>query len=282
MKKSVYTIVLMLLCVVLFPDLGQAQSDKELFQEAKILLFDKQWKQAQEILEELMEEHPKSSYYAQALFYQARCLKEQRGKEVRAIEAYQDFLRHRKADNNLKETAENSIIDLALSLYNRGDSDYLREIERRLRSSNDVVRYYAAIQMSKVDDMEEAVKAVPILKDILEDVKDDELRDYAKLALLRIDPDALEDYPGNREDSRPQMMYIRVEKEGLDRPTFKLNIPWALADLAFSAISEEDKARIRKEGYDLDRMVNQLLEMRGEVLEIYDADDGVTIKIWIK
>ena len=282
MKKSVYTIVLMLLCVVLFPDLGQAQSDKELFQEAKILLFDKQWKQAQEILEELMEEHPKSSYYAQALFYQARCLKEQRGKEVRAIEAYQDFLRHRKADNNLKETAENSIIDLALSLYNRGDSDYLREIERRLRSSNDVVRYYAAIQMSKVDDMEEAVKAVPILKDILEDVKDDELRDYAKLALLRIDPDALEDYQGNREDSRPQMMYIRVEKEGLDRPTFKLNIPWALADLAFSAISEEDKARIRKEGYDLDRMVNQLLEMRGEVLEIYDADDGVTIKIWIK
>lgn len=282
MRKTTYALVMALLCVVLFPGLSQAQSDKELFQEAKILLFDKQWKRAQKILEELMEEHPKSSYYAQALFYQGRCLKEQRGKQVRAIEAYQDFLRHRKADKNLKETAENSIIDLALSLYNRGNGDYLREIERRLRSSNDVVRYYAAIQMSKIDDMEEAEKAIPVLKDILEDVKDDELRDYAKLALLRIDPDALEDYQGNQEDSRPQMMYIRVEKEGLDRPTFKLNIPWALADLAFSAISDEDKARIRKEGYDLDRMVNQLLEMRGEVLEIYDADEGVTIKIWIK
>ncbi|NOR14575.1 MAG: tetratricopeptide repeat protein, partial [Candidatus Aminicenantes bacterium] len=242
----------------------------------------KKWKQAQEILEELLEEHPKSSYYTQALFYQARCLKEQRGKEVSAIEAYQDFLRHRRADQNLKEMAENSIIDLALSLYRRGNGDYLREIERRLRSSNTVVRYYAAIQMSKVDDREEAEKAIPVLKDILEDVKDDELRDYAKLALLRIDPDSLGDYQNNREDSRPRMMYIRVNKEGLDRPTFKLNIPGALADLAFSAISEEDKARIRKEGYDLDRIVNQLLEMRGEVLEIYDADEGVTIKIWIK
>jgi len=274
--------LLILLCIVLFPGLGLAQSDKELFQEAKILLFDKQWKQAQAILEELLEEHPKSTYYAQALFYRARCLREQRGKEVRAIEAYQDFLQHRRADHNLKEMAENSIIDLALSLYNRGNSDYLREIERRLRSSNTVVRYYAAIQMSKVEDREEAEKAVPILQDILEDVKDDELRDYAKLALLRIDPDAFEDYQSGREDSRPQMMYIRVNKEGLDKPTFKLNIPWALADLAFSAISEEDKARIRREGYDLDRIVNQLLEMRGEVLEIYDADEGVTIKIWIK
>ncbi len=282
MRKLTYGILLILLCVVLFPGFGLAQSDKEMFQEAKILLFDKKWKQAQEILEELLEEHPKSSYYAQALFYQARCLREQRGKEVRAIEAYQDFLQHRRADKNLKEMAENSIIDLALSLYNRGNGDYLREIEKRLRSSNTVVRYYAAIQMSKVDDMEEAEKAIPVLKDILEDVQDDDLRDYAKLALLRIDPEILDDYQSRREDSRPQMMYIRVNKEGLDRPTFKLNIPWALADLAFSAISEEDKTRIRKEGYDLDRIVNQLLEMRGEVLEIYDADEGVTIKIWIK
>jgi hypothetical protein len=271
-----------LLCVVVFPGSGLAQSDKELFQEAKILLFDKKWKQAQDILEDLMDEYPKSPYYAQALFYQGRCLKEQRGKEVRALEAYQDYLRHRKADKSLKEIAENSIIDLALSLHNRGNNDYLREIERRLRSPNTVVRYYAAIQMSKVDDREEAEKAIPVLQDILEDVDDDELRDYAKLALLRIDPHALEGYQDSREDTRPQMMYIRVEKEGVERPTFKLNIPWALADLAFSAISDEDKARIRKEGYDLDRMINQLLEMKGEVLEIYDEDEGVTIKIWIK
>jgi hypothetical protein len=280
-KLTIITIGI-LLCVVLIPDTGLAQSDKELFQEAKILLFDKKWKQAQEILEDLMDEHPKSSYYAQALFYQARCLKEQRGKEVRAIEAFQEYLRHRRVDKNLKEIAENSIIDLALNLHNRGNDDFLREIERRLRSSNSVVRYYAAIQMSKVDDIEEAEKAIPVLQDILEDVSDDELRDYAKLALLRIDPDALEGYQDTQEDTRPQMMYIRVLKEGVDRPTFKLNIPWALADLAFSAISDEDKARIRKEGYDLDRMVNQLLEMRGEVLEIYDDEEGVTIKIWIK
>lgn len=282
MRKFTIIIAGILLCIVFLPGIGLAQSDKELFQEAKILLFDKEWKQAQEILEDLMEEYPESPYYAQALFYQGRCLKEQRGKEVRAIEAFQDFLRHRKADKSLKEIAENSIIDLALSLHNRGNNDYLREIERRLRSSNSVVRYYAAIQMSKVDDREEAEKAIPVLRDILEDVDDDELRDYAKLALLRINPDALEGYEDTKEDTRPQMMYIRVLKEGVDRPTFKLNIPWALADLAFSAISEEDKARIRKEGYDLDRMVKQLLEMRGEVLEIYDHDDGVTIKIWIK
>ena len=55
-----------------------------------------------------------------------------------------------------------------------------------------------------------------------------------------------------------------------------------LVDLAFSAISDEDKSRLRRKGYDLDRIVRQLLELKGEVLEIYDEDDGVIFRIWIR
>jgi hypothetical protein len=151
-----------------------------------------------------------------------------------------------------------------------------------LSSSNRAVRYYAAIQLSFVEDRRAKQRALPVLKEILKESRDDELRDRAKLAVLRIDPDAYEEYGEQNEDSRVRVMYIRIYKRGADQPVLKLNIPWALADLAFSAISEEDKASLRRKGYDLDRILRQLADMQGEVLEINDESGGVTFRIWIR
>lgn len=279
------TIFLLTLCVAAAAAqayMWEIQADYDLFTEAKILIFDKKWKQAQKKLDDLLENHSDSRYYAQALFYKGKCLEEQKGKESDALSVFKRFLRQSDASDHLKEEAENSIVDLAIELYQNGKRSYLVEAEKRLRSSSRAIRYYAAIQLSFVEDPGATERALSVLQEILEESRDDELRDRAKLAILRIDPEAFEEYaeePGVRGAS---VLCIRILKDGLKRPTFKLNIPWALADLAFSAISDEDKALIRREGYDIDRIIRQLLNARGEILEIYDKDEGVTIQIWIK
>ncbi len=279
------TPVLLLLVLVgafLSPAFLLAQSDYDLFTEAKILIFDKKWKQAQAKLDELLEGYPDSRYYAQAMFYKGKCLAEQKGKEAEALAVYNRFLRQKDAESSLMEEAENSIIDLAITLFLRGKRSYLDQAEERLRSPDRGVRYYAAIQLSFVKDPQARERALPVLHEILEESRDNELRDRAKLAILRIDPDAYEDIDEDTGERQARIMYIRIYKEGRERPALKLNIPWALADLAFSAISDEDKVRLRRKGYDLDRIVRQLLVLEGEVLEIYDEDDGVIFRIWIR
>ena len=282
-------ISIILLTLIAAASLGQtyieAQSDYDLFTEAKVLIFDKKWTKAQKILDELLEKHPDSRYYAQALFYKGKCLEEQRGKDADALAVLKRFLRQEDADRSLIEDAENTIVDLAIRLYTNGRRSYLDEAEERLGSEHRDVRYYAAIQLSFMDEQRTREKALPVLREILDESRDDELRDRAKLAILRIDPDAFEEFGEAREEREPRgarILYIRIYKEGQRKPALKLNIPWALADLAFSAISDEDKTRLRREGYDLDRIIRQLLNMEGEVLEIHDEEDGTTFQIWIK
>jgi len=285
MRKIYSVILIMFMAASLGLTIIEAQSDYDLFTEAKVLIFDKKWSKAQKILDELLEKHPDSRFYAQALFYKGKCLEEQRGKDADALAVLKRFLRQKDADRSLIEDAENTIVDLAIRLYTNGRRSYLDEAEERLESEHRDVRYYAAIQLSFVDEQRTREKALPVLREILDESRDDELRDRAKLAILRIDPDAFEEFGEVREEREPRgarILYIRILKEGQRKPALKLNIPWALADLAFSAISNEDKARRRREGYDLDRIIRQLLNMEGEVLEIHDEDDGTTFQIWIK
>jgi GTP pyrophosphokinase len=118
-------------------------------------------------------------------------------------------------------------------------------------------------------------------REILEKEKDDDLKDRARLAMLRIDPKELREFEDAREPSGVKMLHIRIYSRGRRKPTFSLNIPWALADLAFNTMSDRNRARIRQKGYDLDKIIDQLLHMKGEVIEIADPEEGVVIKIWI-
>ena len=93
MKKSVLYIGILFLAVFVLHAFAHAQPDERLFQEAKILIFDKEWKKAQEKLEQLIDEYPDSPWFSQAVFYRAKCLKEQGGKERDALRAYQDYLK---------------------------------------------------------------------------------------------------------------------------------------------------------------------------------------------
>jgi hypothetical protein len=262
---------------------AQESSDEKLFQEAKLLFFDEKWEDAQEKFEDLLGDYPKSSLVPQATFYRAECLARRKGHEEEAVEAYKDYLSGKRKNDSLSEEAESSIIDLAYELYKDDQEEYLDEIEQRLESPNRVIRYYAAFKLSLVKDKQIAVQAIPVLERVIVEEGDKDLKDRAKIALLRISPDALKNIENQDERGRAKALRITVVVEGQREPVFSLNIPWALADLAFQAIPEKDKAALRAEGYDLDKIVSQLTRIRGNIIEIRPREDKArVIKIWIE
>jgi hypothetical protein len=281
-KKIIINLGICLLALLILQASARAQADVKLLQEAKILIFDEKWENAQAKLEELLEKYPNSPWFSQAVFYKAKCLEKRGGKKVEALKAYTSYLELKDRSLSLGEESERSIINLACDLYESGEKRYLQEVEKRLSSSNKVIRYYAATQLSYVNDKKVAAKAIPVLKEILDKESDEELRDRAKISLLRIDPDALKGIKEQRYEKEILVLKIRIYKEGKNIPTVKIDIPWALADLALKAISDRDKQIMKNEGYDFDRIIKELLENEGKIFDFHDEESGTTIKIWIE
>jgi hypothetical protein len=286
MKKNALTV-----CLALVLALGtaaaaragtQAATDESLFREAKLLVFDKSWEAALDRIEELLDRFPASPLAGQALFYKGECLGALRGREREALRTYKAYIRLKDAKPSLVEESEGSIVDLAFDLYQGGDAQALREIESRLGHPNKVVRYYAAYKMSLVSDKKQAVKAAPVLSQIVETEKDPELLDRARIALLRVSPESLK----TAEDGQPRtgstarMFHLRIRAAGQKEPAFSLNIPFALADLALSALDEEDKAELRKKGYDVSKIMNEMAKSKESILRIV-GEDGTVFEIWI-
>jgi hypothetical protein len=280
MRKTTTAIGLLLLLLSAGAAAGQTPAEKR-FQEVKLLIFDRNWEKALAGIEELLAAHPGSPAARQALFYKGECLANLKGREQEAVRAYQDYIRTPDAAPGLVEQAEGAIIDLAFSLFERGDRAALGELEARLAAANKVVRYYAAYKLSLVGDRRAARKAVPVLEGIIRTEKDPELVDRARIALLRVSPESLkgvEDRSGT--DKAGAMFRIRVTKKGQKQPVISINIPWSLADLAIQAIPEEDKAAIRRKGYDLNRIMAELAGS-GESLVRIEEEDTV-IEIWVE
>lgn len=277
-KKITIYLGIFWVATIFFPAYAHIQSDEELFQVAKIMIFDKEWGNAQEKLEKLLEEYPDSPLYSQALFYLGRTLENQKGQERESIDVFKKYILRKDSSEVLTQEAETSIIKLSYILYENGRKSYLKEIKTRLYRPNKIVRYYAALRLSYLEDKREAREAIPVLKEILEEEEDQELVDKAKIALLRIDPDFFQEYEEKREERRTMLMKFKVVNKKTRAETFSLSIPWALADLALANIPEEAKSELRKEGYDLDRIMKEIIE-GGRIIEIETKD--TIIKIWI-
>lgn len=283
MKKIAIGSVIIFLCAVLLQASLWSQKDERLFREAKILIFDEEWEEALEKLEELLEDYPDSSLFAKSLFYKATCLKELEGNEVEALQAYKEYLRINGQNSSLTEEAETSIIDLALLLFGKGRAFYLREVEDRLLSEINVIRYYAAFELSYIEDKDIAVRAVPILQRILQKEKDERLRDRAKIALLRIDPDIVKDLKEEEPlEFNVRVLKFSVHKIGKKKPEFFISIPWSLADLIFSIIPAQSRESMKKQGIDINHIIADLTKLKGRVFEIRDDEEGIIIKIWIE
>ena len=285
MRKATLTICLALV-LGLMPAAAALRADvqaadESLFREAKLLVFDKEWRAALGKIDELREKFPSSPWAGEALFYKGECLNGLGGRDREALRAYKDYIQLVGARMNLIEEAEGRIIDIAFDLYEGGDAGALRDIETRLGAANDVIRYYAAYKLSFVSDKRIAAKAAPVLKKIVETETDPELLDRARIALMRVSPESLKSVEDRKPRSgSPRLLRISIRKAGQREPVFSLNIPFALADLALSAMDEDDKAAIRKKGYDINKIMSELVKSKGGILKIV-GDDGSIIEIWI-
>lgn len=261
----------------------QGGEDEALFREAKLLVFDKSWQAALDKLDELIDRFPSSPLAGQALFYRGECLSGLGGREREALRAYKSYIRREDAKPSLIEESEGSIIDLAFGLYEKGDSSALKDVEARLDHPNKAVRYYAAYKLSFAGDKKEAVKAAPVLSRIVESERDPELLDRARIALLRVSPEKLrsaEERQSRTSVQAARTLHIRIRGAGQKEPAFSINIPFALADLALSALDEDDKATLRRKGYDVGKIVSEMVKSKESILRIV-GDDGAVFEIWI-
>ena len=274
MKKKIF-LALLLLCFWAFA--MAAEAGLEAFEKAKVLIFDKQWAAALKELDEVIAKTAESRYYAAALFYRGKC-QEELGVKKQALESYEKFVKT-SASSNLAEEAQISIIDLAAIFYQSGEKPYLQKILDLLGNENKVVSYYAAFKLSYLPDRKTAARALPVLQTILDKEKDEELRDRAKIAVMRIDPARLKAMDLQNKDMADKMLKIRIFEKNSSEEKVSLSIPLALADLALKALSGEQKRTLQKQGYNLNDILSQLT-VKGLKIDIRDKDE--VIQIWVE
>jgi hypothetical protein len=262
------------------PAAVSSAADDKSFQEIKLLVFDEKWAEALSSLDAFLARNPADPQFVPALYYRAKCLEEIGGRDEDALRAYREYLGRGDRNKSLSADAEASIIDLAVNLSDHGDRSYLPEVEERLTHPDKDVRYYAAIRLSYVKEKKAAAKSVPVLKKMLVEETNPELRDRAKIALLRVEPEALAETPDRTAVRHVRMFHIQIFDVRTNKSELSLNLPFALADLALSGMSTDDRALLKGRGYDIDKILNEL-KAGGNILEINDDKNGKSIKIWI-
>jgi hypothetical protein len=274
MKKTILSWILIGCTLSSFAIFGAGEAG--LLEQAKLYLFDKQWDRALSVLNEFVEHFPKSNHFPLAILYKGKCLEEKKMYK-KSLLSYMLFL-DISSNASLKEEVTITIIDLYFNLYQKKEKSYLKRIIPYLKSKNRTVKFYSALKLSYIKDKKVAFMAVPVLKQMIKNVDDEELRDRAKIALMRIDPDLLNEIADDR-GPEATLLHIQVYDKKLKKITFSLSIPFMLGKLALESIPEKEKASLKKEGYDLDRIMKKLMK-KGDILRA-DSEDSV-FKIWIE
>lgn len=274
MKKKMFWTIL--LCCVCMAGMA-AEAGLAAFEKAKVLVFDKQWAAALKQLDDIIVNNPESRYYAAALFYRGKC-QEELGAKKQALESYEKYVNN-SGGSNLAEEARISIVDLASSLYQGGEKNYAQKILDLLNNESKVVSFYAAFKLSYLPDRKIAALALPVLQTILDKEKDEELRDRAKIAVMRIEPGRLKDMDRQNREWSGKMLKIRIFGKNNPQAKVSLNIPLALADLALKSLSQEQKRSLQKKGHNLDAILSQLTA-KGAKIDIREDDE--VIQIWVE
>jgi tetratricopeptide (TPR) repeat protein len=277
-KKRFNYIIVMLLAVLLFAGMMYAQTDKELFDRARLSLFDRKWDEALNDLNRITENFPKSNYYSQVLFYKGKCFEEKKMLQ-KALESYTAFLKV-SVNATLNEEAMRAMIDLNYSLYESGGnaSKYLDGIAAFLSGKSQIAQYYAAFKLSFVKNRAFTSRAVPVLKKIIAEEQDEELVDRAKITLMRIDPSLLKKTePLKNLENR--MLVLRIYDKKLKKDSFSFSIPFALARLALDSLPEDKKKVLNKKGFDADNILEAIAKT-GNIFKFENED--TIIKIWIE
>jgi hypothetical protein len=212
----------------------------------------------------------------------ARC-SENLGESARALTEYTAYLDRRPTDKALAEEARTSRVGLAARLYKAGEKEHLPILREAVGDPSKTVRYYAAFQLGGLGP-DVGQPAVPVLKRILQEEKDEDLVERAKLYLLRLDPGALSRVrPGTGLAPREAgWLRLRIYSRGQSRPEVSINLPMALAEMVFKSLPDEVRTELGHRGYEAGNFWDQLKKLRpAEILNI-EGKDGSRVQIWIE
>jgi hypothetical protein len=257
-----------------------AQVDAERLRAAKTLFFDRKYTEARQAWATLVD--AKGPEAEAASFWMARC-SENLGESERALGEYNAYLNRRPADPALAQEARTSRVGLAARLYKAGEKGHLHFLKEALGDPSKTVRYYAAFQLGGLGP-DVGQPAVPVLKHILEEEKDEDLVERAKIYLLRLDPGALtraRPVPGLAPRDAGWLR-VRIYSRGQSRPEVSINLPMALAEMVFKSLPDEVRTELGHRGYEAGKFWEQLKKLRpAEILSI-EGKDGDRVQIWIE
>lgn len=267
-----------------------AQADAERLKTAKSLTFDKKYAEARTLWLQIKKAGGADAELAS--LWAARC-SDGLGEHERALAEYSEYLARRPSDADMAEEARTSRIRLATKLYEAGKRQHLPLLKEALSDGSKTVRYFAAFQLASLGPGV-GQPAVPVLKKIIAEEKDDDLVERAKLRLLKVDPQALapattprprpsaQPAPGPATTRAASFVRVRIFERGRSEAKVSINVPIALADLVFKSLPDDAKRDLRLKGYDADNFWERLKHLGPmEILEIV-GDDGERIKIWIE
>jgi hypothetical protein len=270
---------------LLLPAVSWAQADTETVRAAKALFVDRQYAEARETWQAVRAAGRGADAQA-AIYWIARCSESLKENE-RALAEYAEYLAARPADRTLVEEAKTSRVAVAVKLAKAGQTQHVGVAKEALSDPNSVVRYFAALQVATLGP-EAGKPAVPVLREILAKEKDEDLVERAKLALLRLDRNALAEAspePRGRPPGKTRKagwVRVRIYEKGRSEPQVSINLPVALADLVFKSLPDDAVADLKREGYDA-RTFWERLKQTGpaEILTI-EGGDGERIQVWIE
>lgn len=285
--------VLLMTALSVFGSLGSvwAQADAERLRTAKTLFFDRKYAEARQAWEAVRVAARGVEAEAPA-YWVARC-SENLGESERALKEYDAFLALRPKDRALVDEARTSRVSLAAKLYKAGNKAHVQVLREALNDPSRTVRYYDALQMSGLD-AEMGKLAAPVLCQVLQQEKDADLVDRAKLGLMRWDPAALSGCgratatarttapaaPRTARGREAHWVHVRITEKGGTKPKVSINLPLGLAEMLFKSLPEDAKADLRREGYDPETFWSRLRQLGPSEIISIEGDEGERIQIW--
>jgi len=268
----------------------RAQADPERVRTAKTLFFDRKYAEARQAWEAVRAGAPGPDKDA-AAYWVARC-SESLGENERSFREYGAFLALPSPDRALAEEARTSRVGLAAKLYPAGRKEYADVLRQALADRNKTVRYYTALRVPDLGP-EMARLAVPVLRQIVDEEKDPDLVDRAKLKLMRADPSALpviaaappaasgaSPRPSGAPAAAARWVRVRITEKGGTHPKIAVNLPLGFAEMAFKSLPDDVKADLRKKGYDADTFWEALRKLGPSQIISIEGEDGEQIQIW--
>jgi tetratricopeptide (TPR) repeat protein len=274
-RRVLLPLLLLVACVP--PARGQSDA----LRNAKELFFDRKYAEARQAWQTVSRQGGTDA--VPATYWIARC-SESLGEYERALGEYGKYLDAHPTDRTLAEEARTSRVGLAARLYKAGSKQYLAILTDALNDPARTVRYFAALQLSSLGPA--GRPAVPVLKKIVAEEKDEDLVERAKLALLRLEPGALAAVPSFAAPAggRPAAGWIRVRiyEKGGSRPKVSVNLPVALAEMVFKSLPDSAKGELKLKGYDADNFWDRLKKLGPSEIITIEGDDGERVQIWLE